>query len=334
MRNRFPQKKSTRPKFLCYNSIMLKTKTKVRVCFVGILSIAAGIHAGSIVATQAADSETTFQVNVVESLSVSITTPRGGASGSMGTFLRNTVNLAVTSNNANGFTASMYATNTNLTNSSVGNSETIPTMTTTSTRGNFGAGQINHWGFSLDDTASGSTSSTYSPIQTSSNPTKLLSATGVGSGSTAVYFGTQTNAAQAAGTYTGSVIIAVVSGTIDDDNPVVPDNPVTPDDTDDGKATYDSNKNSTVYSKTETTDDTTKTTTEVSEGDTTDAYPTDAYNNPKGVVEHTTASIAAGTSLATGLAVASAVAATSSIFFFILARRQKDDDEEDEEENL
>lgn len=329
MRNRFSQKKSTRPKFLCYNSIMLKTKTKVRVCFVGILSIAAGIHAGSIVATQAADSETTFQVNVVESLSVSITTPRGGASGSMGTFLRNTVNLSVTSNNANGFTASMYATNTNLTNSSVGNSETIPTMTTTSTRGNFGTGQINHWGFSLDDTASGSTSSTYSPIQTSSNPTKLLSTTGVGSGSTAVYFGTQTNAAQAAGTYTGSVIIAVVSGTIDDDNPVVPDNPVTPDDTDDGKATYDSNKNSTVYSKTETTDDTTKTTTEVSEGDT-----TDAYNNPKGVVEHTTASIAAGTSLATGLAVASAVAATSSIFFFILARRQKDDDEEDEEENL
>ncbi len=329
MRNRFSQKKSTRPKFLCYNSIMLKTKTKVRVCFVGILSIAAGIHAGSIVATQAADSETTLQVNVVESLSVSITTPRGGASGSMGTFLRNTVNLSVTSNNANGFTASMYATNTNLTNSSVGNSETIPTMTTTSTRGNFGTGQINHWGFSLDDTTSGSTSSTYSPIQTSSSPTKLLSTTGVGSGSTDVYFGTQTNAAQAAGTYTGSVIIAVVSGTIDDNNPVVPDDPVTPGDAGADDTYYNSDKDVSISYKVETIDDKTKTTTEIAEGRTSDIYWV-----PKGVVEHTTASIAAGTSLATGLAVASAVAATSSIFFFILARRQKDDDEEDKEENL
>ena len=118
MRNRFSQKKSTRPKFLCYNSIMLKTKTKVRICFVGILSIAAGVHAGMIVATNAAESQTTFQVNVVESLSVSITAPRGGASGNINTFLRNTVSLSVTSNNANGFTASMYAKNTNLTNSS------------------------------------------------------------------------------------------------------------------------------------------------------------------------------------------------------------------------
>ncbi len=328
MRNRFSQKKSSHPKFLCYNGIMLKTKTKVKICFVGILSITAGVHAGSIVATKAADSEATFQVNVVESLSVSVSAPRDGASGSMGTFLRNTVNLSVTSNNANGFTASMYATNTNLTNSSAGNSETIPTMTTTSTRENFGVSQINHWGFSLDDTTAGSASSTYSPVQTSSSPTKLLSTTGIGSGSTSIYFGTQTNAAQAAGTYAGSVVIAVVSGTIDDDNPVVPDDPAQPDDATDGKATYDSSKNRTVYSTTEESSDTTKTTTEVSEGDT-----SNAYNNPKGVIEHTTASIATGTSLATGLAVASAVAATSSIFFFILARRKKDDDE-DEEENL
>ena len=326
MRNRFSQKKSTRAKFLCYNSIMLKTKTKVRICFVGILSIAAGVHAGMIVATNAAESQTTFQVNVVESLSVSITAPRGGASGNINTFLRNTVSLSVTSNNANGFTASMYAKNTNLTNSSVGNSETIPTMTAASTRGNFGTSQVNHWGFSVNDTTSGSTSSTYSPIQTSSSPTKLLSTTGVGSGSKDIYFGTQVNIAQASGTYTGSVVIAVVSGTIDDDNPVVPDDPATPDDTTNDKATYDSTKNRTVYSTTEISTDTTKTTTEVSEGDT-----TDAYNNPQGVVEHTSASIVAGTSLATGLAVASAVAATSSIFFFILARRKKDDDDEDEE---
>lgn len=327
MRNRFSQKKSTRPKFLCYNSIMLKTKTKVRICFVGILSIAAGVHAGMIVATNAAESQTTFQVNVVESLSVSITAPRGGASGNINTFLRNTVSLSVTSNNANGFTASMYAKNTNLTNSSVGNSETIPTMTAASTRGNFGTSQVNHWGFSVNDTTSGSTSSTYSPIQTSSSPTTLLSTTGVGTGSKTVYFGTQTNAAQAAGTYTGSVIIAVVSGTIDtDDNPAVPDDPATPGDSRNGKATYDYDVNRTVTSTVTTTTDTTKTTTEVAEGDT-----GDGYTDGKGVIEHTSASITAGTSLATGLAVASAVAATSSIFFFILARRKKDDDDEDEE---
>lgn len=325
MKNRFLQKKSTRA--LYYNSVMLKTKTKVRICLVGILSIAAGVHAGMIVNTNAAESQTTFQVNVVESLSVSVTTPRGGASGSMGTFLRNTVSLSVTSNNANGFTASMYAKNTNLTNSSVGNSETIPTMTAASTRGNFGTSQVNHWGFSVNDTTSGSTSSTYSPIQTSSSPTTLLSTTGVGTGSKTVYFGTQTNAAQAAGTYTGSIIIAVVSGTINtDDNPAVPDDPATPGDSTNSEATYDSIANRTVISTVTTATDTTKTTTEVSEGNT-----TDTYEKSKGVIEHTSASIVAGTSLATGLAVASAVAATSSIFFFILARRKKDDDDEDEE---
>ena len=71
----------------------------------------------------------TFQVNVQEVLSVSITTPTNWDKGNVGVFLRNKVTLDVTSNNINGFTALMNSTDSsaNLYHSSKANT-TLPTL--------------------------------------------------------------------------------------------------------------------------------------------------------------------------------------------------------------
>ena len=52
------------------------------------------------------------------------------------------------------------------------------------------------------------------------------------------------------------------------------------------------------------------------------------------VVEKLPESVTEGSSLATGLAITSAVAATSGTLFFILAKRKKDEDDDEEEEQL
>lgn len=375
MKSKFHEKSRTHSKFLCYNRIMLKTKTKVKVATTGVLSIAAGVMAGalSIPHTSAITCEggstydptlvspedgttviggcvanTTFQVNVVESLNVTLTEPTSGATGNINTFLRDEIDLSITSNNATGFTATMYADTssddkTSLVNTS-SSSYTLPSLDDSCTRGDFNE---NHWGYSLDatttmnnktynETSGGNGNSKYHKLPTSSAPDTVLTNTGATTSavSRSIYFGTQANASIAAGTYSGTVVIGVVTGTVNDNNdssnPVTPpDNPATNSDTTAGTATYNSSANRTVYYTTSTDSDagTTTTETSVSAGNT-----VDSYSNPAGVTEHTTASIATGTPLATGLAVTSAVAATSGFIFFILAKRKKDDDDEEEEE--
>ncbi len=329
-----PYTKSTR---LCYNKHMLKAKTKVIVGFVGVLSVASGVCASNIVANQvSADANTIFKVNIAETLSVAITTPNSGASGAANTFMRNTVNLNVSSTNVNGFTASMYTNNntTNLINTR-DSSKTIQTLSGTSTRSDFPA---NRWGYSLDDTAAGDASSNYNPLVSSStSPITVLSSTEAADNvSTDIYFGAKADSAQASGTYSSTVVISVVSDTIDDDNPITPTDPVTPNDNTQTNPSYSgagttkghgTNGTTSYTTNTDNGDGTSTTTTEISDGDTTDSYA-----NPAGVTEHTTASIRSGTPLAVGLAVTAAVAATSGMFFFILAKRRKDDDEEEEEE--
>ena len=316
---------------------MLKSKTKVIVSFVGVLSVASGVCASNIVANQvSADANTTFKVNIAETLSVAVTTPKSGASGSANTFLRNTVNLNVSSTNVNGFTASMYTNNntTNLINTR-DSSKTIQTLSSSSTRSDFPS---NRWGYSLDDTTSGSGSSNYSPlVSTSASPIKILESTTAASNvSKDIYFGAKADLSQVSGTYSGTVVISVVSDVIDDDNPVTPTDPVTPDDNSTTNPSYSgagttkghgTNGTTSYTTNTDNGDGTTTTTTEISDGDTTAAYA-----DPAGVTERTTASIRSGTPLAVGLAVTAAVAATSGMFFFILAKRRKDDDDEEEEE--
>ena len=158
-------------------------------------------------------------------------------------------------------------------------------------------------------------------------------------GSQNIYFGAKGNASTASGTYTGTVIVSVVSGVIDNNNPITPTNPDTPaDDTpNNNTATYTGSTGTgatqgvgstsgavgtTVY----TTTSGNTTTTEVSAGDNRSAYA-----SPQGERYETFSSIADGSLPITGLIMASSVAAVTGLTFFVLAYRDDDDDEDEEE---
>ena len=351
-------------RFLCSNKAMFRTKTKATIALIAILSIASGVQASNLVIqqTNATNYNTTFQVNIVESLSVSVTTPQNWATDNINTFLRNEVGLDVTTNNPNGFTATMYAntgssdnTNTSLTNT-VKSDAMLPTMSASQTRGAFSA---NQWGYSLDttdtvsnktynnniynETSAGNNDSNYYPLPTSSAPATVL--TGTTSASRTIFFGAKADVTMPAGTYAGTVVIGVVTdvqnNNNDSSNPVDPvtpsDNPGTDNDPAGTNPAYSETHGSagtsgwTTYTTRSSSGSgssaTNTTTTQVSDGDTRNTYA-----NAAGVIEDTTANINSGTPLATGLAVTSAVAATSGSIFFLLAKRKKDDDEEEEEE--
>ena len=311
----------------------------------------------------------TFQVNVKETLSVSITRPSTGATGDIEEFLRNDFVISVISNNSEGFRASMYAdvvgNTVPLTNTSLG-SATLPTLTNGSgiARSSFPA---NYWGYSLgqytldgtvqnsytlsgktySETAAGNDNSNYYPmVNSSANPIIIMDGTSQNNGPAKntgtqnIYFGAKGDSSTASGTYTGTVIISVVSGGIDNnDNPVTPTNPDTPsDDTpNDNAATYTGSTGTgatqgvgssgttgtTVY----TTTSGNTTTTEISGGDNRSAYA-----NPQGELYETFSNIADGSMPITGLVMASSVAAVTGFTFFIFAYRDDDDDDEEEEE--
>lgn len=301
----------------------------------------------------ATDASTTFQVNVAGTLSVSVTTPDNWASGDVDTFLRNTVNLSVATNDASGFTASMYSdTTTDLTNI-YKQSVTLPTLASSTTRSAF---PTNHWGYSLKngpynsqtygETDAGNNSSNYYPlVATSASPITILQANaGTATGEQSIYFGAKANTSQAAGTYTGTVLISVVTGVVNNTsgdpgyNPITPVDPATNNDTTVDTPTYtpdtnyptDTTRGRTVYYTTSSTTidggSGTTTTTEVTTGDV-----RSSYSDPAGVTTRTTSNIN-DSSLALGLATTASVAAASGIFFFILAKR-REEDEDDEEEN-
>ena len=263
-------KNSTKTKSLCYNGIMLKKIAKVMIGSIVVL-IAMAVFLPSLpfasatnpctetsTASAAANCEigTTFQVNVVEVLSVSITTPDTWAEGtpsySTATktwsdtgFLRNTVNLSVASNNATGFTATMHAAtsasdSTSLVNASK-STVTLPTLTASTKRDEF---PDNYWGYSLDTTGdvaganctgitiaghtcmyngkvynentAGNADSYYHALPTSTAPATILTGSGAASGSRDIYFGTKADVSQASGTYTGNVVISVTTGIVND----------------------------------------------------------------------------------------------------------------------
>lgn len=282
--------------------------------------------------------DTTFQVNVQEVLSVSITTPKTWASGGVDTFLRNTVNLNVTSNNVQGFTASMISEDSSATlRHSSKASATLPTIGTTETYTCSSATcsefPSNKWAYSLDD---GSNTGTYRPmvgLAAGNSPIPIISRAdslgnnqaGQAVSSRNIYFGSKSSISQASGTYSGTVILYVVSGIVSENNntPVIPETPTT-----DGTATaeYNSGTNETVRTVSTTTSDTTTTTTTINQGD-----ATGSYAPAQGVTDSTSSNIYDGSMLTTGLAVTASVAAASGIFFFILAKRKKDDDEEETE---
>ncbi len=276
---------------------------------------------------------TEFEVNVREVLSVSVTAPTIWATGDVDTFLRNAVHIDVVTNNANGFTASMtMKTNeTSLINTSK-NTYTLPTLSAQTSRANFPA---NYWGYSLNDTTAGSESSTYNAlVGVNSTPITLLHSDSAASGSKDFYFGAKANVTQASGTYAGTVVISVVTGVIDNDNPVIPEDPDVPNPTPE-VPTYNENRDTTTYTytTTNTSAGTTTTTTEVSAGNNRSAYGYIEQMEPQGVEYSTTSRVSNLSGITTGLAIASSVAMTSGAFFLFAARREEDD-EDDEIDNF
>ncbi len=284
---------------------------------------------------KATEEDVIFQVNVQESLAVSVTTPDVMASGSLtynqsagkwvSDLLINTITLNIATNNSAGFTASMTSDST--TSAALSNrassfsSDTIPTLSADWTRSN--TTNTKFWGWSTDDV-------TYKQVALkNATPNTLL--TGTGSATQNVYFGAKADSTIASGTYEGTVVISVVTGVIttpednQNDNPITPVNPVDPGNLQPNTPTYNSTTNTTAYtsSTSDSTNHTTTNTTKVNSGNTVNF----SYADPAGV---TTTVVNEGTPLATGLAVTSAIAATTGLFFLIAAKRRKDDEEEEE----
>lgn len=326
---------------------MSNTNTKVIRSFISFAVVATlaatylYLNPTSAVTCTTSPCSTTFEVNVKETLSVAVTTPTEWATGDANEFLRNKVSIEVTSNNSTGFTASMYSQDTtNLTNTTRSN-VTMPTLASYSVKSSFPA---NYWGYSLgsgttgtgityNETDAGNNSSRYYPLATSSSPIQIL--TGTSSASQDIYFGAKANMSQASGTYAGTVIISVVTGTINENtNPITPTNPATPS-SNEGTAAYTSaptggSNGSTVYTYTRvnSSTNTSTTTTQVSDGDNVSSYS--GYQPPQGAIENTISKVVNESSLAAGLATTASVAAATGMFFFIVAKRKEDEEEEEE----
>ena len=333
-----------------FKSVLLFTST--------LLSVSG---ASSVFAVTPQEYDADFQVNVKETISVSITRPSSGAAGDINEFLRNDFAINVNTNNTEGFTASMYAdiygSTVPLTNTTH-SSSTLPTLTTSAgiARSSFPA---NYWGYSLgqykldgvtqssytlngktySETAAGNDNSLYYPMisrSSSSNPIVIMdgATTPKSSGTQNIYFGAKSDASLRAGTYTGTVVVSVVSGGIASNNPVTPTNPARPsDDNVSNGAAYRSGtrgvgssgtSGTTIY--TTTSGNTTK--TEISGGDNREAYA-----HPQGERYETFTDVNEGLPI-TGLVMASTVAAFTGFTFFILAYRDDDDDEDEEQENM
>ena len=319
---------NTKIKTMCYNVIMVKQTLKVITKIPLIAAIFAIILMGAkpAIAADVEEANTNFQVNVKESLTVSIGVDTSENSGDMDEFLRNTVNLSVKTNNSAGFTASMTMKTTETALKSGSNS--LPTLTAGSTRGSFPA---NYWGYSFDDTAAGSATSNYAALVPSNATPITVLASNTSSGNRTFYFGAKGNSSTPSGTYIGTVVVSVVSGAIGPDNPITPVDPITPEQYN-VSAYYPSRGGSsngaTVYS----TVSGNTVTSEVTDGDNRCSIYGEGCNpGPLGELYDTYAKISNGSMLATALAITAGVTATSGIFFFVLAKRD-DDDNEDEEE--
>ena len=339
----------------------MNTKMKVICGSAGVFSIASAVTLYTNPIPSASAENVNFTVNVAESLAVSLTNPVDGSAdntGEPGTFLRNSVLLSIYSNTSSGasagYTATMYeqGTSTSLTHTNNdylktvngGTDVTVPTLASSSVRSSFPAG---YWGYSLEgtvtgdannygETTAGNSSSNYYAMTTSASPITVLSSASAGSGERTIFFGAKPSASQPSGTYAGTVIVNVVTGTIDEStNPTIPVDPAVDEDTsttNPSYAYYSAPANRTVYTSRTTTpasgsDPATETTTTiVSTGDTRASYA-----NPAGETQSTVASVSSGSPLAYGLAASAGVAATSGILFFVLAKKRDDDEDEEEQ---
>lgn len=317
---------------------MARSIHRAKIYLLAVLTTATPTLLSNNICTAIADAteDLTFQVDIDESITVSVTNPATWASGDVNNFLRNKVNVAATTNNGIGVTVSMYTNDTKLHNLDTYNASDatsyIPTLQNSFTVANF---PTNYWGYSVDDTDSGSNSANYNALTTSA--TQLFTTVGtqtVSTGQKDVFFGAKANAQKQSGTYAQTVYFAAVTGAIDTDpnspsyNPPIPVNPSTPEpsnqiahySTSTGRTTY-TTRTTTGSGDSPITGTRETTSTAVTEGDTTSSYAQAA-----GV---TSTSGNNGSNLATALAVSAAVAVASGTAFIILAKKRRDDDEEE-----
>lgn len=319
---------------------MVRSIHKINIIFtiivVALMAILYNLHTGGASAiNQAVD----FNVNLVEVLTVSVTNPTTWASGSTDSLLRNKVTVSALTNNYYGARVSMYAGGTQLQNttsySSTDNSSFIDTLTNSNYT--YSTFPTDAWGYSLTDSESGTASASYLPVTTSASPVTILNSTIGTTGTKDVYFGAKASSNKQSGTYAQTVYFAAVTGTIDTDNPAVPVNPSHDNPTDE-IASYTPSTNRTTYTTRTTTTrtpsvtpsvdgNTSKTTTQVSNGNTTKSYA-----NAAGVTTVASGSSTTGSStLPIALGVAAGVTAVSGTIFFVLAKRRNDDDDEEEQ---
>lgn len=306
---------------------MVRSIHKTNIIFGAVATILSAAFIGS-VSPAMADESVTFNVNLEEVLTVSLTKPTTWASGNVNTLLRNKVTVSALTNNYYGATVSMYADDTQLKNVtsyvSTDASTYIDTLdNNNATYDNFDS---DAWGYSLTDSDAGTASASYLPVTLVSSPVTVIPRTVATTGTNYtkdVFFGAKATDAKQSGTYAQTVNFVAVTGVIDTDNPVVPVNPST-DNTINDTPVYTASTNRTTYTSrsTNATNNTATTTTDVMPGNTTSTYA-----NAAGV----TASSDGSSTIVTALATVAAVTAVSGITFFALAKRNNDDDEEEEE---
>ena len=291
----------------------------------------------------------TFQVSVGEILTVDVAKPDTWTenTGEVSEFLTNKVSLTVSTNNTQGFQASMTTktTETGLTNTTA--SSSIPTLSSTNVAPASFPTNTGAWGFGLT-ILGGAAPTAYNPLvaKNASVPSLIMQSTAAESKATDIYFGAKGAANTPSGKYSNTVLISVVSGVHDDTDPVtpvtpLPDNPSEPT-TDNnnpgGTVAYNENgaagnaTGNTVYTNTYTSGTSPNTTThtysEITSGNNTSNY--NGYQYPQGVTT-TTAAINEGTPLATGLAITAGVAAVAGVVFFLVAAKRRNDDDEEED---
>lgn len=302
--------------------------------------------------TNPATGEWTWQVNVQEVLNVTVTVTdpgeEGWAEGDVDTFLRNKVHVKVTSNNAKGFTAGMTTkeTHTNLTNAAA--STTLPTLTgsakcTGTADANCAAFVANHWGYSLDDTDDGK-AGTYNPlVGSAAAPITVLSSKD-GSPEKDIFFGAKADKTQASGTYAGTVVFTVTSGTNGEDLPGSGsgDQPLPGPSADDpafsptiSEAPSSNSAPTYTYTTNNRTYRSTATSVATVADDQQPRKTSNEFVSPLGVNRtdnQTITNIQHGSIITTVLMVVALVTAAIGIFFFILARRRDREEEEDIQE--
>ncbi len=277
--------------------------------------------------------ENEFEINVKDFLSVSVTTSSAESVGNINTFLRNKVSFRVTTNDENGFVASMHTKTQTTDLVHIANKGTIPTLASSAVRSSF---PVNRWGYSLNDTDAGNNSSTYSAlVGAGGTPITLISsAQSQTIKGRDVFFGTKADISAPSGKYVSTVVLDVVTGVIDpDDNPITPVNPAQPSSTYDtpiysgvGTTTGGTTNGATIYTYKRSN----TVATEVSDGDNRSQYS--GYTPPQGVTEikRTSSEVSEGPSLAAVLATTSVVAAATGVAFFVASKRRKEDEEKDQ----